>query len=150
MTGGIDHELLKELPGGLDLIAWFDGHVPSFHDAEVVELVLDRTESKCRLKIHGFRTTPDLDNEGYFVSVKHVVVTLQLTHVTELKLEDYNHQNVIGGLGLARKQNGHILLTLEPCYGLWGEIEALSLEISLAPGVPPDSIYVARTSAGAS
>ena len=149
MTGGIDHDLLKEIPGGPDLIAWFDGRVPSFHDAEVVELLLDRIESRCRLKIHGFRITPDLDNEGYFVSVKHVVVTLQLTHVTDLKLEDYNHQNVIDGLGLVRKPNGRILVTLEPCYGLWGEIEAVSLEISLEPGAPPNSIYIART-AGAS
>lgn len=136
MTGGIDHDLLKEIPGGLDLIAWFDGHVPSFHDAEIVELVLDRIESRCRLKIHVFRTTPDLDNEGYFVSEKHVVVTLQLTHVTNLKLEDYNHQNVIDGLGLIRKTNGHTLVTLEPCYGLWGEIEAASIKIGLEPGTP--------------
>lgn len=149
MTDSLDHDLLKELPGGPDLIAWFGGRVPSFHDAEIVELVLERTESRCRLKVHAFETTPDLDAEGYFISVKHVVVTFQLAHISELELTDFNHQNVIDGIGLTRLPNGHILLKLEPCYGLWGEIEADSMQISLEPGKPSGSVYGARN-AGAS
>lgn len=83
-------------------------------------------------------------SEGYFVSVKHVVVTFQLDRVCELELSDFNHQNVIGGLNLARLPNGHILLELEPCYGLYGKIEAENLQISLEPGIPTKSVYLRR------
>ncbi len=144
MTGGIDHELLKQLPGGPDLIAWFGGCVPSFHDAEIVELALDRVQSCCRIKIHAFERTPETYATGHYVCVKHVVVTLRLLHVMNLQLDDFNHQNALDYLGILRQPNGNILLTMEPCYGLGGEIEAMGLEISLEPGIPPDSVYAER------
>jgi hypothetical protein len=31
--------IYADVPGGLELLAWF-GHVPSFHDAEIVSLTL--------------------------------------------------------------------------------------------------------------
>jgi hypothetical protein len=137
----MDNDLLNEIPGGPDLIAWFDGNVPSFHDAEIVELMLNRKNASCRLKVHGFRTTRDQDNAGYLVSVKHVVITFQLDEVTELELTDFNHQNVIDGLTLTRAANGNYLLEMEPCYGLFGKIEAANLQITLEPGAPDESVY---------
>jgi hypothetical protein len=144
VAAALDQDLLKEVPGGPDLIQWFAGRVPSFHDAEVIDLALERRNSLCRIKIHAFEGTRDLDSEGYFVSVKHVVVTFQLDRVCELELSDFNHQNVIDGINLARLPNGHILLELEPCYGLYGKIEAENLQISLEPGIPTKSVYLRR------
>jgi hypothetical protein len=127
----MNNDLLNGIPGGPDLIAWFDGVVPSFHDAEIVELALTRANSSCRLKVHGFQINNDA--EGFRISVKHVVITFQLDQITELELTDFNHQNVIDGPNLTRTSNGTFLLVIEPCYGLWGKIEAASLQISIEP-----------------
>jgi hypothetical protein len=133
--------LLNEVPGGPDLIAWFDGVIPSFHDTEIVGLALERKNSSCCLKVHGFRTTPDLDERGHFITIKHVIITFQFNQVDQLELSDFNHQNVIDGLKLSRQSNGNFLLEMEPCYGLWGKIEASNLQISLEPGKPEGSVY---------
>lgn len=117
MTAGIDHDLLNQVPGDTDLIAWFDGQVPSFHDAEVLELALDRVQSRCRVKIHAFRMTSETDTEGYFKCVKHVIVTFEFAHVCALELEGFNHQNAIYGLELLRLPNGRILMEMEAAYG---------------------------------
>ena len=147
MTNTLDQDLLKGVPGGPELIAWFGGRVPRFHDAEIVELVLERTQSRCRLKVHAFVPTPELDAKGCFVCTKHVIVTFQLTDVCELELTGFNHQNAILGLSLSRQPNGNLLLELDPAYGLGGAIEAGSVEISLEPGIPHDSIYQSQITA---
>jgi hypothetical protein len=54
-------ELLGELSGGSELIQWFDGHVPSFHDAEVLSLSLDRDSARCEIRIHTFAMTSEVD-----------------------------------------------------------------------------------------
>jgi hypothetical protein len=138
----VNADLLQEVEGGRELIAWFDGSIPSFHDSEIVELALERENSRCRLKVHGFRMTPDLDDRGYYITVKHVVIAFQFEHVAELELSDFNHQNIIDGLNLSRQPNGNFLLKMEPCYGLWGKIEAANLQISLEPGIPKGSVYL--------
>lgn len=98
--------------------------VPSLHDAEVVELLLDRTNARCRVKIHGFQMTPDLDGKGFYVSTKHVVITFQFNKVEKLELTDFNHQNVLDDVGLTRQSSGNFLFDMKPCYGLFGTIEA--------------------------
>jgi len=137
-------DLLKELPGGSDLVTWFGGRVPSFHDAEVIGLTLDRQRSRCCIKIHAFEMTSQTDPEGYFVCVKHAVITFELENVTELALDGFNHQNAINGLDITRTSDGRFRLELDPSYGLAGSIEALAVQISVEPGIPPDSIYLAR------
>ena len=137
----MDADLLKDVPGGPELIAWFGGRLPSFHDAEVVEVLLERRDSRCRLKIHGFEITSDLDEKGYFKSIRHAVVTFHLDRVSALELADFNHQNVIDRLSLTQTAAGGFLLQMEPCYGLFGKVEAASLRISLEPGIPEASVY---------
>jgi hypothetical protein len=49
-------QVIHEVPGGAsNIIAWF-GSWPSFHDAEVVSLLLDR-EGESVLKVHYFRAS---------------------------------------------------------------------------------------------
>ena len=142
MADEIDHELLRELPGGPALIDWFGGRLPSLHDAEVIGVALDRNKSSCTLKIHAFERATDPGAENKRIFVKHSVVTFQFTEVTTLRLEDFNHQNVIDGITLSRKLDGTIALTLEPCWGLWGEVEAKTLHVSFEPGIPSGSSFL--------
>ena len=80
--------------------------------------------------------TSDVDAQGYFVLKKHVVVGFQLSGITGLELTDFNHQNVIYGLALTRTESGDFKLELEPCYGLFGFIEAQTVTIDIQPVVP--------------
>ena len=137
---GLDQSLLRQIPGGDDLLAWFS-RAPSFHDAEVLSVTLERERERCRIAIHAFQMTSALDDRGYFITDKHVVVQFELERVSALTFSDFNHQNVIDGLTLTRNANGEYSLELEPCYGFWGSITAAELRIVLVPGIPPGSIY---------
>jgi hypothetical protein len=53
-TNILDTELIDEIHGCSDLLAWF-GYVPSFHDAEVLSLDLIRQGAKGHLRVHRFQ-----------------------------------------------------------------------------------------------
>src|SRR6266567_3356891 len=119
------------IPGAEELVRWF-GFWPSFHDAEVLEVRLDRL-SRFSIRIHTWRMTKEVDAQGYFVLDHHVVVTFWLEGLTGLSLEGFNAQNVIAGLDVEPTPTGH-LLRLASCYGLAGELEAAKISISIEPG----------------
>ena len=121
------------IPGADELVRWF-GSWPSFHDAEVLEVRLDR-RSKSSVRIHTWRMTSEVDAQGYFVLDHHVVVTFWLEGLTALSLDGFSAQNVIAGLDVEATPSGH-LLRLAPCYGLAGEVEAAKISISIEPGKP--------------
>jgi len=137
----LDPLLLSQIQGGDDLLTWFGGRAPSFHDAEIVSVVLERERERCVIAMHVFETTTELDAGGHFVTKKHVVVRFELERVSALELSDLNHQNVIYGLTLMRTPDDEYSLELEPCHGLSGSVTARDLKIVLIPGIPPGSIY---------
>jgi Immunity protein 50 len=139
-------EVLGEIPGGADLLAWFGGDLPTFHDAEVLSLELDRKGPTCRMRVHTWEMTGEVDEAGYFALDRHVVVSFELGGVTELNLEGFNHQNVIFGLFIERSGDRY-RVELEPCFGLSGTIAAKTVRIALEPGVPPGSKLGTRSSA---
>ena len=112
---------------------WF-GFWPSFHDAEVVRLHLNR-RGFSKLAVHTWEMTKNLDSKGCYELVKHVVVEFILEDVSDLSLESFSGQNVIFGLAIDKIETG-FRLTLDPCYGLSGSIVAQSVFIRLTPGRP--------------
>ena len=124
---------IKEIPGAAELHDWF-GDWPSFHDAEIIRLHLNR-KGPSSLRVHTWETTKEVDEKGYYVMAKHVVVEFILETVYGLRLTGFNHQNVIFGLAIEKTDSG-FRLTLDECYGLAGSIEAESLSILITPGVP--------------
>jgi len=131
-----DPEWLEGIPGGKELVAWFEGYVPTFHDAEIVSLALDTGTERCVLRVAAFIMTPEVDAAGYFVLKAHVVVAFTLDGVTGLELDGFNHQNVIFGLSLVTTPVGGVRLEMEHCHGLAGWIEAGTVAIALEPGKP--------------
>ena len=131
-------EVTDEVPGASELVAWF-GYWPSFHDAEVLEIALHR-RGRSTIRIHTFEMTKQVDSRGQFICDKHVIVSFVFEGVTNLHLDEFNHQNVISGLLLKQTTEGYEL-TLEGCYGVKGEIIADHLHIELHPGLPPNSQY---------
>ncbi|WP_249406579.1 Imm50 family immunity protein [Rhizobium sp. CFBP 13726] len=88
----------SSLVGGDELLAWF-GQPPTFHDAEIVSLSLNRS-GVSELKVHGWIMTDEVDPRGYIVLDKHAVVTFKFTGIMDLQLDGFSSQNVIAGLVL--------------------------------------------------
>ena len=123
-------DLLKDVAGAAELEAWF-GYWPTFHDAEVLSLALGRN-GVSRLHVHTWHRTNDVDEHGYYVRTKHVVVHFVLEKVTDCDLMDFNHQNVLASLTVEREPEGFKVI-LWPCFGLNGSITAKRLRIELEP-----------------
>ena len=81
------------------------GRWPSFHDAEILRIVLDRGDAQSfspylQAIVHVFEMTSQIDERGRYVLRNHVAVTFRFIEVYELKLEDFNQQNVLQGLSI--------------------------------------------------
>lgn len=140
-----DHgkSIYQSIEGGPKLLSWF-GRVPSFHDAEVLALNLERA-GKSRLTLHGWNMTDTIDDKGFFFLDQHAVVTFHFEDVVDLQLEGFSHQNVINDLSLSRVSTGpsHDIalsetyeILIEPCYGISGFIHARTISVSFVPGKP--------------
>jgi immunity protein 50 of polymorphic toxin system len=124
------------VPGTSDLVAWF-GYWPSFHDAEVLSIHLNRS-GESTIAIQTWHRTNEVDDHGYFIATKHVLVTFILEGIQTVRLDDFNHQNIISGLNLEETAAG-CRLTLHPCFGAQGTIEAEHVRITHQPGSPLSS-----------
>jgi len=131
---------VPEVPGAADVITWF-GYWPTFHDSEVLSILLDRT-AESRIAIHVFETTPDVDSRGRYVRAKHAVVTFCLEGfpqdqqgITNTRVEFFNHQNVLDSVTVNRTPEGYELV-LDGIYGVDGSIRSKQMSIKLEPGAP--------------
>ena len=124
---------IKDIHGASELHDWF-GYWPSFHDAEIVSLHLNRGGNSS-LRVHTWEMTKEVDEKGYYVLAKHVVVEFILEAVSGLSLNGFNHQNVIFGLEV-EKIDSSFRLRFDDCYGLAGTIDAKRASLRLTPGKP--------------
>lgn len=124
-----------------DVIARF-GQWPSFHDAEVHRLVLDRTTRSpagsyipsVEVHIRGWIMGPDVTNEGYYRKHNDSVVLFRFEDIFDLEVEGFNQQNVLSSLNLALiedpKSAGQVLrVELEHCYLFSGAFTARRAKI---------------------
>ena len=93
-----------------------------------------------RLRVYTFDTSPPVDNRGGYVLTKHVVVTFVLQGVSDLRLEGFSEQNVIGGLVVSRTPEGRYQLILQECHGLSGELVADEIRLEFEPALPKVSM----------
>jgi len=128
--------VLQAVEGARGLYDWF-GYWPNFHDAEVISLHLNRRGSSS-LSLHTWELSKDVDEKGYFILSKHVVVEFVMKEVVGLSLNGFNHQNVISGLAIEPSE-GAYRLVLENCYGVAGYLEAKDISIRLTLGKPKDA-----------
>lgn len=124
-------EGLADVDGADALFNWF-GYWPSFHDAEIISIELNRRDTSS-LSVHTWEITNEVDDEGYYGLRKHAVVTFLLDGILDLELSGFSHQNVIFGLEISRVDGG-FRLELDPCYGLAGNLTAAKLRIQIQPG----------------
>jgi hypothetical protein len=121
------------IPGAAELHDWF-GYWPSFHDAEIVSLVLNR-DGPSTLCVHTWHSSSQVDERGCYIKEKRVGVNFHMEDILSLALTNFSQQNVIFGLEILKDSHGYRLV-LDPCYGLGGSITVRALSIELEPGAP--------------
>lgn len=117
-----------ENAGSLELVF---GGWPSFHDAEVLRVVLDRSGEDgptLEAAIHVFEMTSEIDSRGYYVLRHHTEVVLRFTGVVLSRLQWFNHQNVLSSLEISeldpRDREGRAFRVEMPSsYGLEAEFD---------------------------
>jgi hypothetical protein len=132
-------EVLKVVPGGMELLAWFGGE-PTFGDGEILELSLNFC-GPSRLRVVAFRSAGHgTDSENW----PRAIVTFDLADMIDVSIEGFAQPNINGGLQLrwAREKNYHPSLLgigmstadheieLEPCAGAFGTIRASIIGVS--------------------
>ncbi|MFZ1699831.1 MAG: Imm50 family immunity protein [Pyrinomonadaceae bacterium] len=130
---------------GVRLLTDIFGRFPSFHDAEVVSLKLDRGNSETlatvELSIHVFEMTSEIV-ENHYVLKNHTLVTFQFEDVVELELEGFNHQNVLQDLSIVDIRHRQLErikfeVTIPGLHGLEGKFMCRSIKlISAVPFIP--------------
>jgi hypothetical protein len=134
---GVDE--VERIPGAERLVAVF-GYWPSFHDAEVLWLRLDRRPQgedygpTLETLIHTFEITPEVGADGFYVQRHHVLVHLRFREVAELRLDGFNHQNALAMLTLTDlrdRQLERVLWEVEfdPAYGLGASFQCRAVEV---------------------
>jgi hypothetical protein len=130
-----------DIPGAATVIAWF-GQWPTFHDAEVMSITLDRL-SECRVAIYAFETTREVDTNGHYRRAKDAVLTFCLEGfprdqygITNTRIEFFNHQNILSSASVNKIADCYEL-TLAGCYGVDGSIICERMSVKLEPGMPP-------------
>ena len=131
---------VPDIPGAPDVVAWF-GYWPSFHDAEVLSITLDRS-SPSRIVVDTRTRTNEVDAGGYYVLDKHAIVTfvvedvlLDREGITNTQIDGFNHQNVLFSLTVRKTLEGYDLI-LDGTYGVSASISARCLRVELSTGKP--------------
>ena len=108
---------------GADAVVAALGGWPSFHDAEIVRLHLERDGvSTVSIQLVG----PD----GRCKDGRVVTFTMECIKDLSLEGEHINSQNVISDLAIENTPGG-IRLTFSPCYGLAGRITAEKVSVKI-------------------
>ena len=126
-----------QIQNSLDIEKIFGGW-PSFHDAEVLRLTLERSGADgptMETIIHVFEATKEIDSQGYYITKNHVDVTLTFINVEAIRLEGFNHQNVLMSVEVAEsdpiQQEGRRWHVRMPSiYGLDAEFNCDSVIVS--------------------
>lgn len=118
---------IKDIIGTERLIERF-GAWPSFHDAEVVRLVLNRAGSNgpmAELLVHTWVSNDKVDERGYYLMEKHTLVRFTFEQIKACDMSDFNEQNVLINLDFeSENYEGEraFRVTINPSYGLGGSI----------------------------
>jgi hypothetical protein len=93
---------IESLIVGSEKLTSIFGRWPSFHDAEVHELLFQRghidTDAgvyefpHLTIKLRLWLLTSDLDQKGYYVSTKHTLATMKFFDVDNFKMEGFTRE----------------------------------------------------------
>jgi hypothetical protein len=129
---------------GYEKVLTVFGKWPSFHDAEVISLALERdvgeecTAPRMTVTLHAFRLEVSPDDP----SRNDSLVSLQFRAVEKLKLADFNHQNAINGITISTQwsdqlQRQVLQVKFLQGFGLSCEFQSEEIEVMLVQPYQP-------------
>jgi hypothetical protein len=121
--------MVPEIPGADAVVAWF-GHWPSFQNAELLSVVINRG-GLSMIRIHAWNLSARVDRKGQFTREREAIVVFEFAGIKSLRLhdEDAERQNVGHENGIERTAQGY-RFEFAPSIGLAGE---LTVEQIVAP-----------------
>lgn len=129
-----------QIEGVDEIVKWF-GYWPTFHDAEVLSISLDRWAGS-RVAIYVFDRTSEVDLSGYYVTSKDAVITFTLEGfpqdvegIVNNRIEYFNNQNVLMSAEIQILPHGYALM-LHGVFGVTGQILGERVRVSIEPGQP--------------
>jgi hypothetical protein len=115
------------------------GYFPSFHDAEVLRMTLDRGDAdsfkpSLQATIHVFHVTPEIDERRRYVLTNHVLATFRFREIVELSLADFNHQNVLQRLSIVdisdrQLERVKFQVLMDGIHGVTAEFQCRSVSV---------------------
>ena len=113
------------------------GRWPSFHDAEVVRITLDRSGDEgpnLEAVIYVFEPTNAVDSTGHYVLVNHTEVTFRFANVELCSFGGFNRQNVLASLDVAdiepsAHEGRRLRIEMPSLYGLAASFECTGASI---------------------
>lgn len=107
------------------------GAWPSFHDAEIVWIRLDRGAGRPSLEaaFHLFRMTSELDERGYYVLRDHTLAKLRFDNIVLQELKWFNHQNSIDGLEIGPGNERRLKVEFPSNWGCDAQFECDGIEV---------------------
>lgn len=105
------------------------GEWPSFHDAEILKVELDREGPSLEIILYTFLMLKEVDERGYYKLAKKCIITFRFFSIEELKLIGFNQQNVISDLNYEQTDKGDIKVELNSSYGLNGGFICKDIEV---------------------
>jgi hypothetical protein len=86
------------------------------------------------VKLHLWLMTNDIDQSGYLGLTKHTLTTMKFHDVDNFKMEGFNYQNAIFGLGIEQKTRDegptpYFAVDFEPSFGTDATFTCLRIEI---------------------
>jgi hypothetical protein len=121
---------MAQVIGAEKLREWF-GCWPSFHDAEILRVELDR-KTGGRIVVHAWNTARETDESGYFIQRDHALVEFRFEGIFNLELVHFSEQNVVGGIAVESVEGG-FWWEASPIYGLAGSVDAKAIYLTLRP-----------------
>lgn len=130
-AGGRTEVMTPKITGADSVANWF-GEWPSFHDAEIMTLHIDRERGASFMRVRAFTRSNRVDSDGHFIRERDALVVFEFTGIRSIRIEgeDADVQNVISGL-IVEDLNDGFRLSLGPCYGIAGEIVVKELTVRL-------------------
>jgi hypothetical protein len=125
------------LIAGADRVTQIFGDWPSFHDAEVLRLVLDRSRPDgpiLEIQIHAFESTGEVAPSGYYVLKNHNLISMRFTRICLQEIKWFNHQNVLMSLDIFPidpEENEGLLMGVEmpSSYGMEAKFQCAGCEV---------------------
>jgi hypothetical protein len=119
------------------------GYWPDFHDAECIEILLDRSKGEWMI---GPTLTARLDvSDITRQNPEHYVVAIKFFEVKRLVLEEFNYQNAINGLEFEAETTNNeqfIKVIVHQGFGVGGSFKCKKIKVlSIEPYTPPSNYW---------